>query len=173
VEIPAPVLPAARDQRRARAPATSGPSVSACFSAFSFSSSKLTAFDFISTVALGSMVATTILSNNVPLDKAILGFVLLFGVQKLVLWLSTKSHRFRELVTAHSTLVFCRGEMLQEVMEQHQLTETEVLAAIRNHGHHSLEGIEFVIMEQDGSFSVIPRSATGAASAMADVPEFR
>jgi uncharacterized membrane protein YcaP (DUF421 family) len=134
---------------------------------------KLTAFDFISTVALGSMVATTILSNNVPLDKAILGFVLLFGVQKLVLWLSTKSHRFRELVTAHPTLVFCRGEMLQEVMEQHQLTETEVLAAIRNHGHHSLEGIEFVIMEQDGSFSVIPRSATGAASAMADVPEFR
>ena len=82
-------------------------------------------------------------------------------------------HRFRELVTAHPTLVFCRGEMLQEVMEQHQLTETEVLAAIRNHGHHSLEGIEFVIMEQDGSFSVIPRSATGAASAMADVPEFR
>src|SRR5215204_4320649 len=37
-EIPAQARPAARDQRRARAPATSGPSVSACFSAFSFSS---------------------------------------------------------------------------------------------------------------------------------------
>jgi uncharacterized membrane protein YcaP (DUF421 family) len=133
---------------------------------------KLTAYDFISTVALGSMLAAMILSSDVTLDKAVLGVALLFGIQRMVLWLASKSRTFRHLVTADPTLVFYRGQMLKSVIEQHDLTEDEIRAAVRSRGYASLDAVEFVVMEQDGTFSVTPRSGRGSPSAMMDVPEF-
>src|SRR5690554_5806016 len=53
--------------------------------------SKMNAFDLVVTVALGSTLATVILSKDVALAEGIAAFVLLIGLQYIVTWSSIRS----------------------------------------------------------------------------------
>ncbi len=49
---------------------------------------KMNAFDLVVTVALGSTLATILLSKTVPLAEGILAFALLIALQYVIAWLS-------------------------------------------------------------------------------------
>jgi uncharacterized membrane protein YcaP (DUF421 family) len=53
--------------------------------------SKMNAFDFVVTVALGSTLAAVFLSKNVALAEGVLAFALLIGLQFVITWLSVRS----------------------------------------------------------------------------------
>ena len=57
--------------------------------------SKMNAFDLVVTVALGSTLATVLLSSSVALVEGLLAFALLIFLQFAVTWLSVKSSAFR------------------------------------------------------------------------------
>ena len=130
---------------------------------------KMRAYDFVVTVALGSSLATALLSSQVKLDKAVIGVALLLGLQRLFAWLSTRWRWFHDLVNNEPTLVFHRGRMLTGAIENLNLTPDEIMAAARSQGQGNLDDIEAVVVETDGGFSVIPRLETGTASALSNV----
>lgn len=66
---------------------------------------KLNAFDLVVTVALGSMLASAVLSQDVRYVDAVSGMVLLIGLQWLVARVTTWLPRGRWLVNAEPTLV--------------------------------------------------------------------
>ena len=49
--------------------------------------SKMSSFDFAMTVAIGSMIASTVLSKSVTLATGILGLALIYGLQITVAFL--------------------------------------------------------------------------------------
>lgn len=49
-------------------------------------------------------------------------------------------------------------------MRRHRLTEVDVHTAARQAGHGSLEGIQAVILHQDGSLGVIGKDSMGDGS---------
>ena len=71
--------------------------------------SKMNAFDFIVTVALGSTLATVLLSKDVALAEGITAFALLIGLQYGITWLSVRSRRVENLVKAAPSLLFFGG----------------------------------------------------------------
>ncbi len=58
----------------------------------------MNAFDLVITVALGSMLATVLLSRSVPLSDGALALALLVYLQYAITWLSVRSARVRNLV---------------------------------------------------------------------------
>ena len=62
--------------------------------------SKMNAFDFVVTVALGSTLATILLSKDVTLAQGSVALALLIGLQFLVTWSSVRVRWIRALVTA-------------------------------------------------------------------------
>ncbi len=60
--------------------------------------SKMNAFDLVVTVALGSTLATIILSKDVALAEGILALGLLIGLQYVVTWSSVRSNTINHLV---------------------------------------------------------------------------
>jgi uncharacterized membrane protein YcaP (DUF421 family) len=130
---------------------------------------KMNAFDLVVTVALGSTLATILLSPDVPLATGLAAFCLLIALQFVVSWLSVRSAAVRRLVKSEPTLLFYRGEMLDDVLRRQRVTQEEVRAAIRGQGIADLGAVEAVILETDGSFSVLPRSEGVATAAAKDV----
>lgn len=121
--------------------------------------SKMNAFDLIVTVALGSTLATVLLTNTVALAEGIVALLLLIGLQFAVTWVSVRSSTFRGLIKADPVLLFFRGEFLRQPMRRQRVLESEVRAAVREAGLTSLEDVEAVVLETDGSFSVVQGSA--------------
>jgi len=131
---------------------------------------KLNAFDLVVTVALGSTLATVLLSETVQLSEGAVGLALLVGLQYVVSWLSVRVGWVRRAVRSEPTLLLRRGQMLRDAMTHERVTEGEILAAIRTAGMPTVEEVEAVVLETDGSMSVLQRSSDGAtATSLRDV----
>lgn len=134
--------------------------------------SKMNAFDLIVTVALGSTLATVLLSKDVALAEGVLAFALLIGLQFAVTWSSVRVRWVRRLVTGEPQMLLRRGDFLPAALRRARVTKDEVRAAVRSAGIGDLAAVEAVVFETDGSFSVLRRGdETGAsgASSLADV----
>lgn len=132
--------------------------------------SKMNAFDFVVTVALGSTLATVLLSKDVALAEGVLAFALLISLQFAITWLSVRSARVSRLVKSEPALLLRRGRFLRGAMRRERVNEEEVRSAVRNAGRASISEIEAVVLETDGSLSVIGRSDGGdSESALEDV----
>ena len=117
--------------------------------------SKLNAFDFVVTVALGSTVATILLSRDVALVEGLVALALLVALQFAVAYLSVKSRSFSALVKSEPTLVVRNGEMLRDAMRRERIAVAEVEQAARMNGSANVEDVEAMILETDGSFAVV------------------
>lgn len=119
--------------------------------------SKMNAFDLIVTVALGSTLATVLLSATVPLAEGLLGLALLVYLQYAITWLSVRSARFRDLIKGEPSLLVHDGQYLDGALRRQRVTREEVGAALRESGRQDLEGVASVVLETDGSMTVIGR----------------
>ena len=117
--------------------------------------SKMNAFDFIVTVALGSTLASILLSRDVTLLQGGLALAQLIGLQWLVTWSSVRVQWVRKVVTGEPALLLLHGELLPEVMRRNRITQAEVRAALRHAGLERLQDAAAVVLETDASFSVI------------------
>jgi uncharacterized membrane protein YcaP (DUF421 family) len=96
--------------------------------------SKMNAFDLIVTVALGSTLATVLLSKDVALAEGVLAFALLVLLQLAITWLSVRSERFQALVKAEPRLLLHQGRLLPEPLRRERVTGEEIRAAVRSQG---------------------------------------
>ena len=131
--------------------------------------SKMNAFDLIVTVALGSTLASILLTSDVSLSEGLLAFALLCLLQYAVALASVHSERFRRLIKAEPTLLYYRGHFQSAMLRRERVTEEEVIAAVRARGVPHLSDIEAVVLETDGSFSVISAPTSGQADTLRNV----
>ena len=131
--------------------------------------SKMNAFDFVVTVAIGSTLATVLLSKDVALAEGVTAFALLIGLQFIITWLSVRSKTISGWVKSEPMLLWHQGEFLRGAMKKARVTENELLAAAREQGTATLETVAAIVLETDGSFSIVNRNATDARMTLAGV----
>jgi uncharacterized membrane protein YcaP (DUF421 family) len=131
--------------------------------------SKWNAFDFVVTIAFGSVLATLILSKEVSISEGLSAFALLVFLQLIITWLSVRFEFIRKLVKDSPTLLLQNGKFLPKNLKKKRVTESEVRAAIRSRGISSLEEVEFFVLETNGNFSVIKKGQGKTNSALEDV----
>jgi uncharacterized membrane protein YcaP (DUF421 family) len=120
---------------------------------------KMNAFDLVVTVALGSTLATVVLSKDVSLLSGVIAMAVLIGMQYVVAWLSVRSALVRRVVRSEPRLLVRRGQMLEHAMKSERVSWDEVLAAIRSEGLSGAHDVDALILETDGSFSVVPEAS--------------
>lgn len=131
--------------------------------------SKMNAFDLVVTVALGSTLATVLLSKDVALAEGVTAFLLLAGLQYLISWLSVRSSRVEGWVKAEPALLFLEGRFMSKTMRGERVTEAEIRAAVRAQGIGDMQGAAAVILETDGSMTVLQRQQASSYTALQGV----
>lgn len=123
---------------------------------------KLNAFDLVVTVALGSTLATVLLSSDIALAEGALAFVMLALLQWIVAKLSIHSRLVRRVTRASPALLLRDGVIRHEALRDERVTPGELYSAIRAQGIARLADVAAVVLETDGSLSVIARPADGS-----------
>jgi uncharacterized membrane protein YcaP (DUF421 family) len=127
---------------------------------------KMNAFDLVVTVAIGSTLATIVLSKSVALAEGLLALALLIGMQFAISWSSTRTPWLRRIVTGEPRLLLRDGTMLDDALRDARVTREEVCAAVRAAGIGALDDVAAVVLETDGSFSVIAGKSGAALSSL-------
>ena len=130
---------------------------------------KLNAFDWVVSVAFGSTLATILLSTDVSWSEGITALALLAALQFAVAWTTTRLPGGRSVVTARPTLLLVDGEPLTESLNRQRMTMSELRQAVRASGSGDLSTVAAVVLETDGSLSVVPAGQAGDRSALEGV----
>jgi uncharacterized membrane protein YcaP (DUF421 family) len=130
---------------------------------------KMNAFDLVVTVALGSTLATVLLTKDVSLAEGLLAFGLLCGLQFIIAFISVRWPRFQHIIKAEPSLLYFRGDFLGDAMRKERVSEEEVFAALRSQGALNLTDAEAVVLETDGSFSVLKAGSSEGTTTMRHV----
>ncbi len=86
-----------------------------------------------------------------------------------IAWVSGRFKPVSRLVKAEPQRLVYQGALLPEALRHERVVEAEVLAAIREQGLESLDGAAAVVLETDGSFSVIPNHNSRAVDTLSPV----
>jgi len=127
---------------------------------------KLSAFDLVVTVALGSTLATILMSSDVSWTEGVTALVLLAGLQALVAWVTVHWSGARAVITSRPTLVWRDGQPITSALTEQRLALDEIRQAVRATGSGDLSDVAAVVLESDGTLSVIPTSKIGDWSAL-------
>jgi len=117
--------------------------------------SKMNAFDFTVTVALGSTLAAVSLNKEIPLADGALALGLLISLQFLITWLSVRINFVKSIITSTPSLILYKGKMIASSLKRERITTEEVWAKAREKGYSSLEDIDAMILETTGEITVV------------------
>ena len=131
--------------------------------------SKMNAFDLVVTVALGSTLATVMVSKQTPLAEGLVALAMLVFLQYAVTWSAVRSKFVRRIIKSEPTLLFYRGEFLDQEMRRERVVKDEVLAAIRQQSISDLKQVEAVILETDGSLNVVKQTGSSQSSSLSNI----
>jgi uncharacterized membrane protein YcaP (DUF421 family) len=121
---------------------------------------KLNAFDFVVTIALGSVLASVITSGEVPLLSGVLAVALLAGLQAAVAAVAARSSTLHRAVTSRPVALVRDGRIHDDALASQRVSRTELAAAARRHGLSDFADAALVVLETDGSISVLTEPPT-------------
>lgn len=130
--------------------------------------SKLNIFDFIITIAIGSVFASVLTSKDVKLAQGTTAIIVLLGGQYIISKWAYNSDKFEQKIKSDPALLYYDDHFLYKTMKHERVTEREILQAVRSKGISSLDKVEAVILETQGSISVISKSDKGLDSHIYD-----
>ena len=119
--------------------------------------SKMNAFDFVVTIALGSTLATILLDRSTPLIEGLFALGLLIALQLVVTFLSVRSQTFQKLIKAEPTALVIDGRRDEDAMRRRRITVAELQAALRESGLTDISQAASIHLETDGTLSVVPK----------------
>jgi uncharacterized membrane protein YcaP (DUF421 family) len=127
---------------------------------------KMSGYDMIVTVALGSIIAALPLTTDVSLTDAITAALTFLTLQQITRYLQARYRRVHRLVRERPLLLLWDGRLLEDRMLDSDISADEIRAAVRRSGIMSLKQVRAAILENDGEWSIIPQSSAPDLSAM-------
>ncbi|MFN3255287.1 MAG: DUF421 domain-containing protein [Ilumatobacter sp.] len=115
--------------------------------------SKMSSFDFTVTVAIGSIMATTVVTNT-PAALGVVAVAALLAVQAAIAVLR-RSTSFERLVDNTPRLLMRDGVFIDRALNDCRVTRSDVLAKLREANVSSLSDVHAVVLETTGDISVV------------------
>lgn len=119
---------------------------------------KLNAFDLVVTVALGSTLSAVLLQESIAFAEGATALGLLILLQYIVTFASVRSNSMAKAIRSEPTLLVRNGSFCHDAMMRQRITGDEIISAIRSDGRDSLDQVAAVVLESDGSLSIIGKS---------------
>lgn len=116
--------------------------------------SKMSSFDFAITIALGSVIATTLLSKSVTLLEGIFGLLCLYTFQSLAAYFR-RYHSFQNFIDNTPLLLMKGSNILHENLKKARVTETDLRSKLREANVLKLSQVRAVIFETTGDIVVL------------------
>jgi uncharacterized membrane protein YcaP (DUF421 family) len=117
--------------------------------------SKMSSFDVAVTIAMGSVIANTIVAQKPPLLQAVVALIVLYLLQIAVSKVRSTSTKMGELVNSDPLLLMDGSEILEDNLKKARVTRADVWAKLRQANVTQLSQVRAMVMEATGDISVL------------------
>ena len=121
---------------------------------------QMSVYDLVLIIILGNAVQNAMINNDNTLGGGVVAAFVLLLANRVLNVMIVRSPKVERALVGEPVLIVSDGVVLQGAMDRQGITRDQLEAALREHGYDSLDGIHSVILEVDGSMSVVPRQAS-------------
>lgn len=124
--------------------------------------SKMSSFDFASTIAIGSIIASGILLKDVTPSTAIIALTAIFALQTLIAYL----RRFgiiHKIIDNQPLLLMDGSTILVKNLKKARITEDDLRSKLRAANVLDISEVRAVVLESTGNLSVLHTSDKSVA----------
>lgn len=126
--------------------------------------------DLVLVLLIANGVQNAMVGQNTSLVAGIVAAVTLVALDRVADILESRSDRARKVLEGEPRLLVHDGVILPRALQEEDVTEGDLLGAIRQHGLRGLEDVGLAVLETNGSISIIPRDPSLAPAAAAPPP---
>lgn len=116
---------------------------------------KMSSFDFASTIAIGSILASIIINKDQGVLKGTLALFCIVGFQTLFSLLIIKNKLFNKLFTNKPKFLMKDGEILYDNLKKCNVGISDLMAKLREANVHKLSEVQAVVFESTGDIAVL------------------
>jgi uncharacterized membrane protein YcaP (DUF421 family) len=132
---------------------------------------QMSGYDMVATVTFGSIVATVAVTRGVTVADGVAALLTLIALQEVLRFFQSRWLAAHHAVRQPPIVLLWEGTLLEDRLRAHRISADEVRAAVRKAGMGSLSEARLVVLENDGEWSVVPRTAAnGDDSAFLGLP---
>ena len=117
--------------------------------------STFSTFDFLITLAMGALLATTITSREVSIVEGTVALTGLYVLQTLVARARQKWGFVKKWVDNPPVLLMLDGRVLYDNLRHVKITEDELKAKLRQQDIQNYQQVKAVVLESSGDISVL------------------
>lgn len=120
---------------------------------------QLEAFDLVLLLIVSEATQQAMLGDDFSVTNGVMVVTVLLTVDQIFELIKQRSAGFRRLVSGAPTLLMDDGELLRDRMRAEGIDEDDILQSGRtSQGLERLDQMKYVVLERNGTISVIPRS---------------
>src|SRR6266853_3809089 len=124
---------------------------------------QLSPFDLVLLLVLSNAVQNSMNAGDNSLVGGLISATTLVGLNFLVGLITYRSKKLEAIIEGRPQVVVHNGKLFEDVMRGAKLTHHELNAALRQAGCSCVEDVKCVILENNGSISVIAREPSKGA----------
>lgn len=121
---------------------------------------SMTSFDFVSTIAMATIIGSTILQSSISLMQGLVAVTALVALQWVAGLLSAQSTTVRSLIISAPTILFKDGEFVDRNLTTQRISREQIMQKVRAAGHGGTETVSMIVMESAGTISVVEKEKT-------------
>ena len=122
---------------------------------------QLAPFDLVLLLVLSNAVQNSMNAGDNSLVGGLVSAATLVGLNLLVGLATYRSKTLEAIIEGRPQVLVHNGHLFEDVLARAKMTHHELNAALRQAGCACLEEVNSVILENNGSISVVPRRPAG------------
>lgn len=116
---------------------------------------KMSSFDFASTVAIGSILASVILNASQSIVQGIVALAVILLYQQLFSGFKRRNNAFENAVENNPTYLMIGERIMDDNLTRCGVTESDLMAKLREANVLQLSEVKCVVFETTGDISVL------------------
>lgn len=116
---------------------------------------QLSVFDLVFILLISNSVQNAMVGSNSSLLGGLMAACSLFILNFILKRISFKNPRFNKFLQGEPVMLVREGEILKKHLERVKISESELLAAMREHGVSDIKDVNLAILEVDGNISIL------------------
>lgn len=118
---------------------------------------ELNVGELVSTLLISEIAAIPIADPDIPLLNAVIPLFLILSVEIILSTVKNKSQRLKNSFEGKPSYIIYKGRLLQKELSDNRISINELLSELRCQGIGDISEVEYAIIEQNGSLSVIKK----------------
>ena len=115
---------------------------------------ELAPFDLVVLLLLSECVQNALIGDDKSLTGGIVAAAALFGLNQLVGYTAWRSKKAGRVLEGTPRVLVRHGRVLKDVLAHEQITQSELLEALRREGCTSLANVRYAVLENDGDITI-------------------